>query len=183
MVSRTGYTGESGYELYCANDDALPLWERLLEAGKDFSLIPCGLGARDTLRLEAGLPLYGHEMDETINPFEAGLAFAVKMGKSSFIGQEALGGKENPALPGGRIRSGLRVTGRGIIREQSSIFYEGKKIGLSTSGTFCPYLKQAMAMVLISSEYAAPGTRVEADVRGKMIEAEICELPFYKRAN
>ena len=177
IVSRTGYTGETGFELYCGSKDAEALWEKLLEAGKDDGLIPCGLGARDTLRLEAAMPLYGHEMDETITPFEAALSFAVKMEKTDFIGKEALTGKENP----GRLRTGLRVTGRGIIREHCQVFYQGKNIGMTTSGTFCPHLKQALAMALLNVEYAGPGVRLEADVRGKMIEAETCALPFYKR--
>jgi len=185
IVSRTGYTGETGFEFYCKSGEAEALWEKLLEAGKEAGkeagLIPCGLGARDTLRLEASMPLYGHELDETINPFEAALSFAVKMDKDSFIGKEALKGKENPALYGGRIRTGLKVTGRGIVREHCPVFYRGKNIGMTTSGTFCPFLKQALAMALISAEYARAGTQLEVEVRGKMIEAETCALPFYRK--
>jgi aminomethyltransferase len=177
VVSRTGYTGEAGFELYCSPEKAEKLWEALLEAGRGKGLIPCGLGARDTLRLEAAMPLYGHEMDETVTPFEAGLGFAVKMGKDDFIGKKALLGKEKPS----RVRAGLRVTGRGIIREGADLFYRGKPAGKTTSGTFCPYLKEALAMALTDAECAEPGTRIEADVRGKMIEAEICALPFYSR--
>jgi aminomethyltransferase len=175
IVSRTGYTGELGYELYCAPAEAPALWERLLEAGKG-NLVPCGLGARDTLRLEAAMPLYGHEMDETVNPFEAGLGFAVKMAKDDFIGKAALAGKEKPS----RIRAGLRVTGRGIIREQADLYCRGKKVGKSSSGTFCPFLKEALAMALLDAEFARPGVQVEADVRGKMVAAEVSALPFYK---
>jgi aminomethyltransferase len=178
IVSQTGYTGEAGFELYCKSADAEALWEKLLEAGKGSGVIPCGLGARDTLRLEASMPLYGHEMNETVNPFEAGLAFAVKMNKESFIGKNALAGKEKPA----RIRTGLRITGRGIAREDSTIFCQGKIVGRTTSGTFCPYLKEALAMALVNSEIAVPGTPVEVDVRGRKIEGEICTLPFYKRS-
>ena len=189
IVSRTGYTGETGFELYCAGKDAEALWDKLLEAGKTAGndgsqgLIPCGLGARDTLRLEAAMPLYGHEMDETITPFEAALSFAVKMDKDDFIGKEALLDKTNTqggAAPA-RIRTGLKVTGRGIIREHCPVFHQGKEIGATTSGTFCPWLKQAVAMALIKTEFAEPGITVEADVRGKMIEAETCALPFYKK--
>jgi aminomethyltransferase len=175
IVSRTGYTGELGYELYCAPADAPALWERLLEAGKG-TLIACGLGARDTLRLEAAMPLYGHEMDETVNPFEAGLGFAVRMAKDDFIGKAALAGKEKPS----RIRAGLRVTGRGIIREQADLYCRGKLAGKSSSGTFCPFLKEALAMALLDVGAAGPGTRIEADVRGKMVAAEVCALPFYR---
>jgi aminomethyltransferase len=177
IVSRTGYTGEMGFELYCSPEKVQDLWEALLEAGKDKGLIPCGLGARDTLRLEAAMPLYGHEMDETATPFEAGLGFAVKMDKDGFIGRKALLGKEKPS----RVRVGLRVTGRGIVREGSSLFRRGELVGKTTSGTFCPYLKEALAMALVDAACAEPGTRIEADVRGKMIGAEICALPFYSK--
>jgi len=189
IVSRTGYTGETGFEFYCKNSDAQALWEKLLEAGKEAGketgkeagLIPCGLGARDTLRLEASMPLYGHELDETINPFEAALSFAVKMDKDNFIGKEALMGKENPALYGGRIRTGLKVIDRGIVREHCPVFYQGKNIGVTTSGTFCPFLKQSLAMALISVEYARAGIQLLAEVRGKMIEVETCAMPFYTK--
>ena len=177
IISQTGYTGEAGFELYCKTEETERLWTALLEAGKEAGLIPCGLGARDTLRLEASMPLYGHEMDETITPFEAGLSFAVKMSKDDFFGKAELKGKENPA----RIRTGLKVTGKGIIREQCPILHNGKNIGITTSGTFLPYLKQSMAMAMLSSEFAQAGIKVEADVRGRIIEAETCALPFYKR--
>ncbi|MDR3130157.1 MAG: glycine cleavage system aminomethyltransferase GcvT [Treponema sp.] len=180
IVSRTGYTGEAGFELYCSLEEAEKLWEALLEAGKDRGLIPCGLGARDTLRLEAAMPLYGHEMDETVTPFEAGLGFAVKMSKADFTGKKALLGREKPS----RVRAGLRVTGKGIIREGAELFRRGEpggaSVGKTTSGTFCPYLKEALAMALVDAACAEPGTRIEADVRGRRIEAEICALPFYR---
>ena len=183
IISRTGYTGETGFELYCKSSDTENLWEALLEAGKNAGLIPCGLGARDTLRFEASMPLYGHEMDETINPFEAALSFAVKLGKEDFIGKKALSSylDSQGNDPRRRIRTGLKVTGRGIIREHCPVFIEGKNIGITTSGTFCPHLKQAMAMAILAHEFSSPGIKVEADVRGKMIEAETCSLPFYKR--
>jgi aminomethyltransferase len=203
LVSRTGYTGEDGFEFYCKNEDILLLWEKLLAAGKNAvssneagtnaaamsqdGLVPCGLGARDTLRLEAGMPLYGHEMDETITPFEAGLSFAIKMEKPDFIGKAALEGKTNPS----RIRTGIEITGRGIVREACPVFYQGRQIGITTSGSFCPYLEKAFAMALVDVESAVPGTGyqdtwhqgalVEAEVRGRMIEGKICAIPFYKR--
>ena len=184
IVSRTGYTGETGFELYCKSSDAVLLWEKLLEAGKDAGLIPCGLGARDTLRLEAAMPLYGHEMDEGVNPFEAALSFAVKMEKAGFIGKEALAAflEEKGKRPGNRIRIGLRVKGPGIVREHCPVFHQDRQIGLTTSGTFCPHLKQALAMALIEEEYAAPLTCLKAEVRGKMLEVETCPLPFYKKS-
>ncbi len=178
IVSRTGYTGELGYELYCAPENAEELWNLLLEAGKDEGLIPCGLGARDTLRLEAAMPLYGHEMSETVTPFEANLSFAVKLNKDDFIGKKAL---EENSLPK-RIRVGLKMTGRGIARGGEEIFHNGEKIGTTTSGTFCPFLKTAVSMALINPAAAEPGTPVEIDIRGRKIAAEIVALPFYKRA-
>jgi aminomethyltransferase len=177
IVSRTGYTGERGFEFYCSPEKAEALWERLLDAGKAASLIPCGLGARDTLRLEAAMPLYGHEMDDTVTPFEAALGFAVRMDKGDFIGKKALAGKETPS----RVRTGLRVTGRGIIREQDEVFFREKPVGKTTSGTFCPWLKGAFAMALVDAAIVPPGTPVKVDVRGRWVEAETCSLPFYTK--
>jgi aminomethyltransferase len=176
-VSRTGYTGEAGFELFCPPEKVESLWERLLDAGKDSGLIPCGLGARDTLRLEAAMPLYGHEMDEEVNPFEAALGFAVRMDKPDFVGKKALLGKETPE----RVRTGLRVTGRGIVREHEDVFFGERLVGKTTSGTFCPWLKGAFAMALVDAAVAKPGTPVTVDVRGRRVEAEIHKLPFYRK--
>jgi len=134
LVSRTGYTGEDGFELYCATADAPALWDALLAAGKNAGLIPCGLGARDTLRLEASMPLYGHEMDDTITPLEAGLPIFVKMDKPDFIGKAALE-KRGPIT---RRRTGLRVTGRGIAREGAPVYIGDRQVGIVTSGTQLP---------------------------------------------
>lgn len=177
LVSRTGYTGELGYELYCAVKDAERLWDLLLEAGKKEGLIPCGLGARDTLRLEAAMPLYGHELDEGTTPLEARLDFAVKLGKPSFIGKEGISSK----LPLTRVRVGLEVTGRGIVREHQDIYMGDSLVGKTTSGTHCPYLGKAVAMAYLPPEHAAAGTEVEVDVRGRRISARVVELPFYRR--
>lgn len=179
IISKTGYTGEDGYELYMDSLDAPALWDLLLEAGAGEGMIPCGLGARDTLRLEAAMPLYGHEMDEEITPMEAGLGFAVKFGKEDFVGKPALEACREPS----RIRVGLKVTGRGIIREHNDIYVNERIIGQSTSGTHCPYLGYPVAMALVSREYAAPKTIVEADVRGRRVTAEVVPLPFYKRTD
>jgi len=177
LVSRTGYTGELGYELYCTPEEAEKLWDILLGTGGEDGLIPCGLGARDTLRLEAGMPLYGHEMNENITPFEAGLSFGVKMDTHDFIGREALLGKTDP----GRIRVGLTVTGRGIARGGETVSIGGRKIGTTTSGTFCPFLKKAVAMALVAPDRTEAGTEVELDIRSRTVSASITELPFYKR--
>ncbi|MCI1859135.1 MAG: glycine cleavage system aminomethyltransferase GcvT [Sporolactobacillus sp.] len=175
LISRTGYTGEKGYEIYIDNRFAQKLWNLLLEVGKPFGLIPCGLGTRDTLRLEAGMPLYGHEMDENITPFEAGLNFAVKMAKPHFIGKAALLEKRNPA----RARIGLKVLGRGIVREKCPITVDGRIIGRTTSGTYCPYLRYSAAMALVDKNDITAGRKVFVKVRNHEVEAEMITLPFY----
>ena len=178
IISKTGYTGEDGVELYLDSSNAEKMWDALLEAGKEDGLIPCGLGARDTLRMEAAMPLYGHEMDDTVSPLETGLGFAVKMKKDDFIGKAALEEKEAPQ----RTRIGLKVNGRGIIREHQEVFKDGEKIGLTTSGTHCPYLGYPIAMALVAEGSAELGDKVEVEVRGRKVEAEVVALPFYKRS-
>lgn len=177
IISKTGYTGEDGVEIYLDSARAQEMWDALLAAGKEEGLIPCGLGARDTLRMEAAMPLYGHEMDDQVTPLEAGLGFAVKMTKEDFIGKKALEEKGGPA----RKRIGLKVTGRGIIREHQDVYLGDRLIGHTTSGTHCPYLGCPVAMALVDADCTEPGTKVEADVRGRRVEAEIVPLPFYKR--
>ena len=149
-----------------------------MEHGRDEGLIPCGLGARDTLRLEASMPLYGHEMDDAITPKEAGLGMFVKMDKDDFIGKKAIEAKG----PLTRKRVGLKVTGRGIVREHQAVYAGGEPIGVTTSGTHCPYLGYPVAMALLDIAYKEPGTAVEVDVRGRRVAAEIVKLPFYKRS-
>ena len=177
IISKTGYTGEDGVEIYLAPEDAPKMWELLMEAGKDEGLIPCGLGARDTLRLEAGMPLYGHEMDDTISPKEAGLGIFVKMDKDDFIGKQAIQDKG----PLTRKRVGLKVTGRGIIREHQPVYIGEQQVGMTTSGTHCPFLGYPAAMALVDIGFKDPGTALEVDVRGRRVAAEVVKLPFYKR--
>ena len=173
MVSRTGYTGEDGYELYMEPKDAPAVWEALVQAGAT----PCGLGALDTLRLEASMPLYGHELNDHMDPLCAGLGFAVKLDKEDFIGKSALMQLGEPA----RVRVGLKATGRGILREDQPIWIDGKEVGVTTSGTHCPYLGVSCAMAYVDTACSAPGTAVEVEVRGRHVAAEIVPLPFYKR--
>ena len=177
IVSYTGYTGEDGYEIYTARENAVKLWKLLLEAGKEEGLIPCGLGARDTLRLEAGMPLYGHEMDDTISPLETNLDYGVKMNKEEFIGKEAILAKGEPTIK----RVGLQMIDRGIMREHQDIYCGEKKIGHTTSGTMCPFINKAVAMALINKKFAELGTVVEVDIRGRKCKAEVVALPFYKK--
>jgi aminomethyltransferase len=178
LVSQTGYTGEQGYELYCRDRDAPALWKALLEAGAPDGLAPCGLGARDTLRLEAAMPLYGHEMDETVSPFETGLGPWVRMDKPDFIGKAALLKRGAPE----RVRVGLKVTGRGIAREAQPVFAGDRRIGQTTSGTYLPSLGGAYAMALAEKQFDVPGAPVEIEIRGKRTAAAVTPLPFYRRS-
>ncbi len=180
IVSNNGYTGEKGYELYCNKDDAAKLWNLIYEAGKEFGLIACGLGARDTLRLEAAMPLYGHEMNDEITPFETGLAFTVKMDKQDFIGKAALASKTENGEPKVK-RVGLKITDKGIARENSKVYLNGAEIGFTTSGTHCPYLGYPVAMAIVNINEANIGDTVEVLVRGRMLKAQVVELPFYKK--
>ena len=178
LVSRTGYTGEDGFELYFPAGCAQTLWDALLAAGEEYGLVPAGLGARDTLRLEAGMPLYGHEMDENVMPGETGLGFAVKFDKPDFIGKSALlAPKAGPEI----VRVGLKMTSRGIAREGCRVFNAGSDVGFVTSGTHLPTLGGAYAMALINKDFSAPKTPLSVDVRGRAVEAEVVPLPFYKR--
>ena len=177
IISQTGYTGEMGYELYCTPDKAPDLWEALMEAGREYGILPCGLGARDTLRLEASMVLYGHEMNDDITPLEANLNFSVKMNKDDFIGKAAL----EKRMDSTRTLACFKVTGKGIVRENCDMFLDGKKIGFSTSGTHSPYFGYPVAMGYIEKAHSEIGTKVVFDVRGREVEAEIVKSPFYKR--
>ena len=187
LVSQTGYTGSFGYEIYMAAEDAVTVWDALLKEGEEFGILPCGLGARDTLRLEAGMPLYGHEMNDDISPLEADLGFGVKMEKDDFIGKAGIQKRLEDAANGQapkRNRVGIKVTGRGIVREHCDVYSKANpevKVGETTSGTHCPYLGYAVAMALIEGDNTEIGTQFEIDVRGRRIDAEVVQLPFYKR--
>jgi aminomethyltransferase len=178
VVSRTGYTGEDGWELIVPAAQAERVWTALLESGRSLGIVPCGLGARDTLRFEAAMPLYGHELSESINPFAAGVGWAVKLDKGEFIGREQLrAAKANP----GQARVGLRLEGKRIARQGSGVLRDGKPIGTVTSGTFAPTLGQSLAMALVEPSAAAPGTSVVVEVRGHEEPAKVVKLPFYRR--
>ncbi len=179
IISRTGYTGEDGFELSIGAPIAVDLWEVLIERGKSLGAVPTGLGARDTLRLEAGMPLYGHELSETINPFEAGLGAACHLVGYDFPGRDAL--KRIQSEPLTRTRVGLELTGRRPAREHSPICVGGRVIGQTTSGTYSPTLKKPIAMGYVPPEFAEPGTEVQVDVRGRLEPARIVKLPFYRR--
>lgn len=175
VVSRTGYTGEDGVEYMVGAAQVRALWEELIRRGAQ----PCGLGARDTLRLEAAMPLYGHELSEEIDPFQAGLGWAVKMDKGDFIGREALERRRQDATR--RRRVGLELEGKRIAREGAAVIHQGREVGTVTSGTFAPTLGKAIVMAYVDPAAAAPGTACEVDVRGKPAPAKVVPLPFYKR--
>lgn len=178
IVSRTGYTGEDGFEVIIPLEHGVALWKTLIKSSGN-SLTPCGLGCRDTLRLEAAMPLYGHEMDESVDPITAGLGFGVKMNKADFIGKTAIAAvKEKGGFP---KRVGLELHGRRIAREGTPVLNEGVQVGHVTSGTFSPTLEKPIAMAYLQEQFATPGTTIEVDLRGKREPATVVSLPFYKR--
>lgn len=179
MVSRTGYTGEDGFELYFASSDGPKMWDMLLEAGKDEGIVPAGLGARDTLRFEAVLPLYGQEIDKDITPLEAGLGFCVKFTKNDFIGKDALANQKADGLK--RKTAGFEMVERGIPRSHYDVYADGKKIGYVTTGSFSPTLKKNIGLALIDAEYAKEGTEIEISIRNKSIKAKVIKKPFYTK--
>jgi len=184
FLSRTGYTGEDGFEVYVWNapldkpDNAIHVWNAILEAGKPYGIEPCGLGARDTLRLEAGLCLYGNDIDENTTPLEARLGFVVKFQKDNFIGKNALLKQKEEGVK--RRRVGLQMVEQGIPRQGYKIYSEkGENIGQVTSGTFSPLLKCGIAMAYIQTQQAQEGNIVNIEIRGKMAKAKIVPFPFY----
>lgn len=179
IVSRTGYTGEDGFEIILPTDRALELADRLMSAGQAAGIVPSGLGCRDTLRLEAAMPLYGHELTEEIDPLSAGLKFAVKLSKADFIGKAALIAIEQAGIK--QTRVGLQLSGKRIAREGAAVLKDGQPIGSVTSGTFSPTLEKAIAMAFVPLEHASVGTEVGVDIRGKTEAATIVPLPFYSR--
>jgi aminomethyltransferase len=179
LISRTGYTGEDGFELYVAPEAAEGLWHTVMEAGSEHGLIPAGLGARDTLRLEAGMALYGHELDDATTAWEAGLGWTVKMACGDFIGREALAAARESG-PSKKL-AGFEVRGRGIAREGCVAFGAGGEIGKVTSGTFSPTLERALGMAYLAPDWAEVECAFEIDVRGRRLPAKVVKLPFYKR--
>lgn len=180
LVSRTGYTGEDGFELIVPSDAGMELWNQLLEAGQPFGVQACGLGCRDTLRLEAAMPLYGHELNEDLDPLTAGLDFAVKLQAADFVGKAPLA--KISESPTGKVRVGLELEGKRIAREGAVVLVNGQAVGEVTSGTFSPTLQKAIAMGYVDRAVAETGTAVEVDIRGKRHAAKVVDLPFYKRA-
>jgi aminomethyltransferase len=179
IVSRTGYTGEDGFEVMLPAAHATELWEKLLQSGQTEGVIPAGLGCRDTLRLEAAMPLYGHELNEMTDPYTAGLAFAVKLDKGPFIGRDAIAqAKANTSRP---KRVGLELAIKRIAREGAEVYQGETKVGHVTSGTASPTLDKSIAMAYVTANVATVGTALEVDIRGQRVAAKVVKLPFYKR--
>ncbi|NQU06719.1 MAG: glycine cleavage system aminomethyltransferase GcvT [Calditrichaeota bacterium] len=179
VISRTGYTGEDGFELYVDRGDSERLWDAVFEAGKEFGVKPIGLGARDSLRLEVCFNLYGNDMDQTTNPIEAGLGWIVKSKKrGGFIGkQPVLDAKAKTT----RKLIGFVLNQKGIARHNSELYHENKKIGHVTSGGFSPMLNKPIGLGYVDKPYHKFGTMIEIDLRGRRLQAEIVQTPFYKR--
>jgi len=183
IVSRTGYTGEDGFEIYATPDQAERLWNKLLDAGNfgsETGVLPCGLAARNTLRLEAGMSLYEHEIDETTTLIEANLGWICKLDKGEFIGREALT-KQKASGPTKRL-VGFEVVERGIARDGQDVVINGQPMGRVTSGSPAPYLKKNIGFAYVPTEFAVPGNEIQIDVRGRLVKAQIVKTPFYKRA-
>lgn len=176
LISRTGYTGEDGFELYIVPDAARPLWRALLDAGADEGLVPVGLGARDTLRLEMRFPLYGNDIDETTTPLEAGLDFTVKFDKEGFVGKDAL--EKQRAAGVARRLIGFKLLGRGIPRQGYPLIADDRQVGQVTSGSMSPTLGEPIGMGYVESQYATPGTELAVEVRGRRIPCAVVEGRF-----
>lgn len=179
LVSRTGYTGEDGFEIYTLASNPMQIWESILKEGKKFGIKPIGLGARDTLRLEACLMLYGNDIDDTTTVLEAGLSWLVKFKKGDFLGRESLLKQKQEGIK--RKIAGFEVKGRGIARHDYPVFVEGKEVSKVTSGTFSPYFKKSIGLTYLPITHKEPGQKIEIGVRGKKVEAEVVQTPFYSR--
>jgi aminomethyltransferase len=182
MISRTGYTAEDGFEIYVPNDEqtSAMVWNKVLEAGKEFGCLPCGLGARNTLRLEGKLPLYGHEISDTINVWEAGLDRFCKIEKPEFTGKEALVAAKEKGVE--RVLVGLEMVDRGIARDSYKVLNtNGTEIGYVTSGSPAPFLKKNIALAYVPPSHSALDTEVAVEIRGQGVKAKVVPTPFYKR--
>ena len=179
LIARTGYTGEDGCEIYVPPEDGPRLWEAVLDAGAEFGIIPCGLGARNTLRLEAAMSLYGHEIDDTITPYEARLGWIVKPDQGDFIGREALIAQKEKGVEQRLV--GFEMRGRGIARAGCRVFVDGDDVGRVTSGSPAPFLEKNIGLCMLPASIAQVGSTIEIGVRQRRVEAELARLPFYSR--
>jgi aminomethyltransferase len=183
MIARTGYTGEDGFEIYIPSDEPTSerVWKEVLEAGAEFGIIPCGLGARNTLRLESAMALYGHEISDTINVLEAGLGRYAKLDKPEFVGREALLEVQSNGGPERKL-VGLEMIDRGIGRDGYPVFLlDGTKVGEITSGSLAPFLKKNIAMAYVPVEHSTLETELAVEIRGQKVKARVVPIPFYKK--
>ena len=178
-IARTGYTGEDGFEFFCRPSDGVRLWKALVEAGRPEGLVPAGLGARDTLRLEVAYRLYGSDMDDATTPLEAGLGWVVKLDKGDFIGRDAMLRQKAGGLP--RKLVGFVLTDPGIARHGFDVLHDGKKVGTVTSGTRSPTLETSIGLAYVPPPLAAEGSTFAVDVRGRPASAQVVKTPFYTR--
>ena len=178
-VSRTGYTGEDGFEIFCDPDHARHLWNRLLVTGHDLGILPCGLAARNTTRLEAAFRLYGHDMDDSTTPLEAGLGWVVKLPKGDFIGRDALERQKREGLT--RKLVGFEVLDRAPARDGYPIVIGGQEVGRVTSGSPAPFLNKNIGLAYLPIEHCAVGTDISIAIRGREVPARVVETPFYRR--
>ncbi len=179
IISRTGYTGEDGFEVYADATKAVQLWNKMLKAGEPFGILPCGLAARNTLRLESAMSLYGHEISDEITPLEANLGWICKLNKENFIGKDALVKQKADGLT--RKLVGFEVTDKGIARDGFDVYINDQKVGYVTSGSPAPFLKKNIGLAFVPAEFANIGQEIKIDVRGRMLSAEVVPTPFYKR--
>ena len=182
LLARTGYTGEDGFEIYIPSDEKSSsiVWDRVLDAGREFGILPCGLGARNTLRLEAKMALYGHEISETITVWEAGLERYCKMEKGDFIGRAALAKQKAEGIK--RVLVGLECMERGIPRDGYRVLdAQGREIGIVTSGSYAPYLRKNIALAYVPPEHSEIGRTVKVEIRGQGVKCQVAPTPFYKR--
>lgn len=183
IISRTGYTGEDGFEVYAPSEFAVQLWNKLLEIGKfgeEDGILPAGLAARNTLRLESGMSLYGHELSDEISPLEAGLGWITKLDKGDFVGSDVIAKMKEAGVK--RKIVGFELIDRGIARDDFDVYAGGEKIGYVTSGSPAPFLKKNIGFAMVPVEFANIGGEIKIDVRGKQLAAEIVKTPFYKRS-
>lgn len=180
IISRTGYTGEDGFEVYAAADKAEQLWNKMLETGRDEGILPCGLAARNTLRLESAMSLYGHEISDEISPLEANLGWITKLNKEGdFVGREKIAALKEAGLS--RKLVGFEMTEPGIARDGFDVYIGGEKVGVVTSGSPAPFLKKNIGLAFVPAEFANVGQELKIDVRGKQLSAVVVPTPFYKR--
>jgi aminomethyltransferase len=179
IISRTGYTGEDGFEVYADKHFAVKIWNDLMEAGAEYGILPAGLAARNTLRLESAMSLYGHELSDEISPLEAGLGWICKTNKGEFIGREPMAKLKEDGLK--RKLVGFEMIDRGIARDEMDIYVGDEKVGVVTSGSPAPFLKKNIGLAFVPTEFAKIGQEITIDVRGKKLAAQIVPTPFYKR--